>query len=178
MKVTQGSEHLKQNVWHCVKVLGLWHMTVVSTCCSRPWLSLSSTSFFIFYTPAVIHWPWESTPHPYHLPYLASPRVRIKILEILPVALSQNSINCAGSKLIILSNFPVSEDALFVLVPFCRIKDQYYRIPRWAHQVFFFFLKSSLQSLFLCWNRNCLTSPLKSPTSLVFFIKSCLADRD
>ena len=81
-------------------------------------------------------------------------------------------------KLIILSNFPVSEDALFVLVPFSRIKDQYYGIPRWAHQVFFFFLKSTLQSLSFCWNRNCLTSPLKSPTSLVFFLKSCLADRD
>lgn len=102
-----------------------------------PWLNLSSTSLFIFYTPAEIHLPQRPLLIPTTCP--ASPGVTIKTLQNLILALSPSIINVHRLNLIILSIIPFSEDALFVLVPFCGIKDQYYGFSRRAQQVFFFF---------------------------------------
>lgn len=146
-------------------------VVMVSTCCSGPWLNLSGTTLFIFYTPAEILWhqgPLLTPPTP--------PGVTIKTHQILTLALSPSSINALWLKPIILSNFPFSEDALFVLVPFCGIRDQYYGFPGPAHQVFFFF-KSVCEGLPFDETEIASTFPTKSSTIPVFF-KSCLADRD
>lgn len=133
--------HLKQNVWYCVKVFGLWHMTsaMVSTCCSRIWLNLSSSSFFIFYTPVKLH--CGSRDHSSSsLPVLPYQELESKHFKSL-LWQRLSSINALWLQLIALPDFPVSKGALFVLVLFCGIEDQYYRFPRWAHKFFFFSFK-------------------------------------
>lgn len=78
--------------------------------------------------------------------------------------------------LIILSNFPDSGDALFVLELFCGIKDRYYGFPGRVHQVFFFF-NPSCKGLPFDETEIASTFPTILSTSLVFF-KSSFTDRD
>lgn len=97
---------------------------------------------------------WSSSPTT-TCPALITPGVTIQI------------INALWQKIIILCNFPVSEDELFVPVLFGRFKDQCYGFLQQAHQVYlsFLFFKSRLG---LWWYWNCLHLPQKkNPSAIV-----------